>query len=353
MSNSATQSIDLQNDALAFEGAVSVEQTNRGVQPWRLPITERDLFPQELIRSPEQVHQASRPSGVRLTFRSDTSAVTLRVVPPAIESDPKARTDQPWVFDLLVDGELHQRISPEIDAETIAFTDLPAGDHLVELYLPSQYVPIVVRELLIDDGTSVRAWPDERPRIVFYGSSITQCRHAAGPSETWPALVARRFNLHHTNLGVGGQCHMDPMMGRMIRDLPADYIGLKLALCMVDGSVTDRTFRSMAIGLLKTIRDGHQNTPLAVVSPICCPAVETENQKGMTLVRMREILVDICDLLSAHGDSNLHYVDGLSLLGAGDTHLLGKDGAHPTAEGYRFLANAYGDKVMPLLGLSD
>ena len=352
MSNSTTQSVDLQNGALAFEGAVSVERTDAGVQPWRLPVAERDLFPQEQIGLPQLVHQTSRPSGVRLTFRSDTNAVTLRVAPPGVEPDPKAGTDQPWVFDLLVDGELHQRVSPEVDAEAIAFTDLPAGDHLLELYLPSQYVPIVVRELRIDAGASVGAWPDERPRIVFYGSSITQCRHAAGPSETWPALVAQRFDLHHTNLGVGGQCHMDPMMGRMIRDLPADYICLKLALCMVDGSVTDRTFRSLAIGLLKTIRDGHPDTPMAVVSPICCPAVETENHNGMTLVRMREILVEVYDLLGAHGDSNLHYVDGLSLLDAGDTHLLGKDGAHPTAEGYRFLAKAYGDKVMPLLGLS-
>ena len=239
------------------------------MQPWRLPLAQRELFEPSLIK------RGAAPAGVRLVLVSDTSTVTLEVAAPDIAGDP------PWVFDLLVDGQLHQRVAPPDDAEFIRFEAIPDGRHLLELYLPSQYVPVVLRGLQIDDGAQVLASEDQRRRIVFYGSSITHCRHAAGPSETWPALVARQAGLHLTCLGYGGQCHLDPMVGRMVRDLPADLIGLKLGINMMSGSYNDRTFRAAAIGLIKTIRDGHADTPMAVVSPIYnAPREQTPNAVG-------------------------------------------------------------------------
>ena len=333
-----TQSIPLQGGNLSIEGAISLEQTDAGLQPWRLPVAERDLFE----KSP--TNKASMPAGIRLTLISDTSSVRLDVVPPPVGSDP------PWVFDLLVDGQLHGRIPPAIDAGVIQFDDIPAGEHRLELYLPSQYVPVILRGLSIDAGASASAWKDDRQRIVFYGSSITHCRHAAGPCETWPAIVAKRSNLHLTSLGLGGDCHLDPMFARLIRDLPADAIGLKLGINMMGGSTNDRTFRAFAIGLIKTIRDGHPNTPLAVVSPICHPPnEETPNVVGMTLQIMRQRLAEAVDVLQGSGDKNIHYINGLDLMGPDDIHLY-IDGIHPSAEGYRFLADAYLREVMPKLG---
>jgi hypothetical protein len=336
-----TQSLLLTGGEVAIEGAVSLEKTAAGLHPWRLPVARRDLF------EPSVVNKASMPAGVRLTFISDTTSVLLDFAPAGVAPDP------PWVFDLLVDGELHQRLAPPAEAERIHFVDLPAGAHRIELYLPSQYGPVVLRTLQIDAGASIHGWQDDRRRIVLYGSSITHCRHAAGPSETWPALVARQFDLHLTSLGYGGDCHMDPVVGRMIADLPADFIGLKLGINMMGAlSASDRSFRAMAIGLIETIRDGHPDTPLAVVSPICHPPNETtENAAGMTLQRMRERLAEACELLHRHGDTNLHYVDGLRVMGPDDVHLY-IDGIHPSAEGYQFLAAGWSREVAPKLGLS-
>jgi len=336
-----TQALALTGSEVAFEGAVCIEVTANGVHPWRLPVAQRELF------EPSVVKMASMPAGVRLTFVSDTPTITLDFAARSVETDP------PWVFDLRVDGALHQRVTPPIETDAIHFTDLPDGEHLLELYLPSQYAPVVVRALKIDAGATVRGWTDDRRRIALYGSSITHCRHAAGPSETWPALVAQQFGLHLTSLGYGGNCHLDPMVGRMIRDLPADYIGLKLGINMMGAaSVSDRLFRALAIGLIRTIRDGHPDTPLAVVSPICHPPSETtENAVGMTLERMRERLAAACDVMRGQGDGNLHYVDGLSLMGPDDVHLY-IDGIHPSAEGYRFLAKAWAREVAPKLGLT-
>jgi hypothetical protein len=332
--------LPLSGGPVSIEGAVSLEVTEAGIQPWRLPLAQRPLF------EPSLIERCAAPAGVRLVFASDTSTLTLEVAAPDIVGDP------PWVFDLLVDGQLHQRVTPPDDAKLIRFEAIPDGQHLLELYLPSQYVPVVLRELRIDDGAQALAVENQQSRIVFYGSSITHCRHAAGPSETWPALVARRAGLHLTCLGYGGDCHLDPMVGRMIRDLPADLIGLKLGINMMSGSYNDRTFRAAAIGLIQTIRDGHADTPMAVVSPIYnAPRGQTPNPVGMTLELMRQRLHEACDLLRAQGDTNLHYVNGLELIGPDDEHLY-VDGTHPSAEGYRFLAEAYSSKVIPQLGIT-
>jgi hypothetical protein len=335
------QSLALTGGQVSIEGAVSIETTAAGLQPWRLPVAERDLF------EPSVVNKASMPAGVRLRFISDTASVRLEIVPSGVEPDP------PWVFDLLVDGELHQRVAPPADADSIGFADLPGGEHRLELYLPSQYAPVIIRTLKVDAGSTVQGWRDERRRIVLYGSSITHCRHAVGPTETWPALVARQFDLNLTCLGYGGDCHMDPMVGRMIRDLPADYIGLKIGINMMGAvSASDRTFRALAIGMIQTIREGHPHTPLAVVSSICHPPNETtQNAAGMTLQLMRQRLAEACDVLRAHGDDNLHYADGLSVMGPDDVGLY-IDGIHPSAEGYRFLAAGWAREVAPKLGLS-
>jgi hypothetical protein len=83
--------------------------------------------------------------------------------------------------------------------------------------------------------------------------------------------VVRRRGLHLTSLGFGGQCHLDAMMGRVIADLPADYITLKLGINTIGGSHSARTYPAAIVGLVQIIRDKHPDTPMALVSPRASP----------------------------------------------------------------------------------
>jgi lysophospholipase L1-like esterase len=151
------------------------------------------------------------------------------------------------------------------------------------------------------------------------------------------------------------------MVARMIRDLPADYITLKLGINTHTGSLSDRTFRAAVLGVIATIRDGHPTTPLAVVSPIYCTRLEQPAANdgaadappapaAMPLALMRQRIAEAVDVLRGRGDANLHYVDGLSLFGEADAAYLG-DQVHPDADGYRLLGRRFADRVMPLLGV--
>jgi hypothetical protein len=246
---------------------------------------------------------------------------------------------------------------------TIRISDLPVEPgRVVELWFP-HHALVELRAVRVPADAPLRPpAADRRRRWVHHGSSISHCLEALRPTETWPALVARRAGVSLLGLGLAGQCMLDQYVARTIRDLDADAISLKLGINIVNGdTMRERTFGPAVHGFLDTIRDGHPTTPIVVVSPITCPVAEdhpgpTRSQPSgllevvprdellsvgaLTLRRIREILRGIVDLRRAEGDANLHFVDGPDLLGPDDVDLL-PDGLHPGPEGYRQMADRF------------
>ncbi len=323
--------------ATFIQGHVSIQQGDGWIQPWRLPFDQIELFP-----SPDNALRtnASHTSGVRL--RCATNSRTLRLlVEPQADAAPR-------LFDLTIGGELLQTIALPANADTVEFS-LPetAAPRPVELWLPSN-AQVRIRGLEGDPAAAILPVPDWRPRWTVYGSSITKCGAASSPARTWPAVVARRQNLNLTSLGFGGQCHLDPLIGLLIRDLPADFITLKLGINVHGGgSLSPRTFKPAVIGLVRIIREKQPRTPLALVSPIISPPRETHPSNGLSLQNMREEICDAARRLQAAGDLALRYFDGLELFGAAQTALM-PDALHPNGEGYELLGNRFADLVLPL-----
>lgn len=311
---------------LSWPGAVSLEQDDAGVMPWRLPYVTRELFPAPLVE------RAAMPAGVRLAFTSDATSIAGRRV-PAAESAP---------LDLVCDGRLVATVE-QAGEEGFRFDELPAGEKRIELWLP-QFGPFRLRSLELNDGAGLAppAGPAPGTRWVTYGSSITQCRTAKSPTATWPAIVARERGLDLTCLGYGGQCHLDVVVARMMRDLPADFLSMCVGINIYGGATLNpRSFRAAIIGFVQIVREGHPQIPFVVLSPIWSPPRETQaNAVGFTLQAMREEVADAVEVLRAHGDSALHYVDGFQVFGPELEHLL-PDQLHPDAEGYRVLGQNF------------
>ena len=329
---------------IRFEGAVSLDVSEEGVQPWRLPFREKSLF------SPGVVTRASQPSGIRLTFLSDTRRVGLEVEPAG---DPGGL----WTWDLVVDGALAQRVRQSSGEPEILFDDLPraAGKESktrrIEVFLPSQYLPVRVRSLSVDADASVQPWTDPRPRFVMYGSSIAQAKEADGPSETWAAIVASKHDLHLTNLGFGGQEHVEAGIARVIRDRPADLIGLCVGGNVhASASLSSRTFLPAVIDFVRLLRDGHPRAPIAVCSCVHLPEeVGQKNLFDLSLDDYRGWTREAAEKLRALGDERVLYVHGPDLYGEADAARHTHDGAHPDAEGQRLLAERFSQQVMPSL----
>ena len=342
------QRVDMAGGPVRFEGAVSLEVTGDGVRPWRLPFHELSLF------SPALVTRSGQPSGVRLTFFSDTTRVRLEVEPPA-NPEPLAGPDAVWTWDALVEGRLAARVAqpsrlPEILFENLAGEDGPA-ERRVEIYLPSSYLPVRLHGLYVDGAATVSPWNDPRKRFVVYGSSITQAKEAAGPSETWAAIVCRDADLHLTNLGFGGNEHIEAGVARVLRDLPADY----MVLCLggnvhATTSLSARTYMPAVIDMVRIIRERHPTMPLAVISAIHLPdEVGQRNLHDLELDTYREWTGEAVQKLRDLGDARIFYVHGPDLYGPDDASTYTHDGAHPDEQGQRLLAERFLGAVMPSL----
>ncbi|WP_419994719.1 SGNH/GDSL hydrolase family protein [Streptomyces boninensis] len=325
--NQQEQPRELHGDdpALLWAGTVEVEHTPDFSRPWRLPHSRISLFPGDVLR-----RRASMAAGVRIVFGTDSTHLAGRFI--------RVGTDELSPVDLLVDGEPVR--TRQVAADGAFRFDLPAGDKTLELWLP-QFGELRLGGLTVDAGARIwRAEPAGRPALVAYGSSITHGRQAASPTRTWPALTARTLGYDLTCLGYAGECHLDPMIARVIRDRPADLVLTCLGINVHSrGTYTERSFLPAVLGFLSTIRDGHPGVPLAVISPIVSPAKEdTKGRGGMTLNQIRSAVGEAVTLLGKHGDTDLHLIDGPALLGHPDAGLLG-DGVHPGPEGHELMAD--------------
>ena len=323
---------------LSWGGALSCESGAGWVKPWRIPHSDQDLY------APGDNGLAGRaemPSGVRLRFVTDAQSLTCLTEPLAEDGN----------FDLYADDQLVATADYVAGQTEVRFDGLPEGDKTVEVWL-SPAMPVALRGLELSEGAGIEKSEDRRLKWVTYGSSISHCRTAGSPSFTWPGVVARARGFNLTSLGFGGQCHADPMIARLIRDLDADFVSVKIGINIYGGaSLGPRAFRPAVIGTIATIRDGHPHIPLVVCSPIWSPSREsTPNAVDMTLERMRVEVAETVESFRRRGDENIYYVDGLKLFDASLTEHL-PDDLHPDAEGYKRMGENFLKEVFEVQGV--
>ena len=360
-------------------GAVELERTEHGLLPHRLPAWARAQSPDDQVLMAE-----SQPAGVRLVFRSRATEVELdahRVVTNYQGVPPRPDC----FYDLRVDGELTAQMSITGGDEvlldlsggaerrsgptgTVRFVGLPGHDKLVELWLPWSETTHLV-ELRTD--APVLPAPNDRRVWLHHGSSISQGSVADSPSTTWPAVAAHLGGVDLVNLGFSGSAVLDPFTARTMRDLPADLVSVKIGINLANHDLMRRRAFGPAVhGFLDTIRDGHPDLPLLVVSPLLCPIHEETPGPGsfdvealgngevrfyatgdpadvtagkLTLQVMRTELAGIVAQRAAT-DPALHYLDGLVLYGEADHDVLPlPDALHPDGETHRLIGSRFAD----------
>jgi hypothetical protein len=326
-----------------FQGAVSVERVGQGFRPWRLPHQRRHLFP---APDSDLMARAAHASGVRLRFETDATALTLTFA--ALEM-PGPQIWNGHGFDVVIENRIVREAHCRGGATEAVFEGIGTGRRIVELWLPPS-CSVTVTGLRAEGATFARPAPDDRPLWVTWGSSITHCARAGSAARTWPATVARRHNLNLLNLGFGGQCHLDPAVAMLIRDLPAQYITMKFGANTVGGSLDARTFPMLVTAAVAIVREKHPATPLALISLIAFPPHENKpNAVGYSAELMRRDMEAVCRSLVQAGDRNLHYVDGLSLFSAAEIAQYSVDQCHPNALGMDVQAEHFSEHVMARL----
>ncbi|BAU96721.1 GDSL-like Lipase [Corynebacterium suranareeae] len=350
-----------------IHGAVEIETTALGLRPLRLRKDLVDRFCDTQFSAMQR-----QPSGVRIVCRTTATSISLttfstRVVyldsgrpggkidvlidaAPAL-STPTSGGDTTEV-DFLTGATQRRTEGPQI----LTVDGLSEAEKLVEFWLPHNEE---IEILSLEANAELHPVKDDRPMWVNYGSSISQGSNATSPSKIWPALAAQEKNMSLLNLGFGGSAMLDSFMARMIRDTPADLITAEIGINIVNGDVMRRRGLESAIdGFISTIRDGHTETPIKIISPFYCPIHEKTPGPGafdtasfgsgqikflatgepddlgrLTLEMVREVLEGFVE---KQKDPHLSYIDGASLYQVGDAPL--PDNLHPDEASHALIA---------------
>jgi hypothetical protein len=324
---------------------------------------------------------ASQATGVRLALRTAATLVELDVVATrtVFHGTPAG---PPGLFELLVDGALTDEAAASGGASagvnmatgavtysagtagTVRFEGLPGREKDIEIWLPHSEVTELIA---LRSDAPVQASPEAGKRVwLHHGSSISQGVDAAGPTRTWPAVAASRAGVELVNLGLNGNALLDPFTARTLRDTRAHLISVKIGINLVNTDLMRmRAFTPAVHGFLDTIREGHPDTPLLLVSPIHSPLVEdtpgpTAPDPGFPGLRFKTF-GDPADTATGHltlrairqelsriatermaDDPRLHYLDGLDLYNEEDfatTPL--PDLLHPGTAGHALIGERF------------
>jgi hypothetical protein len=369
-------------DATWIRGAITVEPTDHGLVPRRLPAWARAQIPDTFMRA-----TTAESAGIRLAFRTTASTIELDVraarIPPAgTAALPPSPYDLTSRGVLVAQAESVPRsrflftFENPSDAErgpasTVRFAGIGDGTTRdYELWLP---FTDEVELLALRADATLEAPPsgDGRLRWLHHGSSISHGYSAESTTGTWPVVAALRSGVELTSVAFSGNAMLDQLTARTMRDAEADLISLKIGINLVNLDVMRlRAFRPAVHGFLDTLRDGHPLTPIVVVSPIWCEPVEehagptvqdptrsepwsiaagTREDVASGKLSLRVVRDELAAIVArrAEADPHLRYVDGLTLYGEADARVAPlPDNLHPGPDVQRMIGERFADRVL-------
>ncbi len=312
----------------------------------------------KLIRLPERYEGrvrppvwglAQSPSGARIRFATDSTALGIRAHWPRLgHMNNMPRIGQLGI-DVYVDGEYWRPIFPtgdENDLEAVAFEGRAAQRREVTLY-PGLYAPVELQAIGLSDGASVEApapFAVEKP-VAYYGSSITQGGCASRSSMSYQAIVSRALNVDFVNLGFSGNGRGEPELAEAMAEIDASCYVLDWAV----NCPTLEECEERYAPFLQIIRDARPDTPVICVTPIFSTN-QILNPDTAKQEPMREIIrAAVAERIEA-GDRSIRLVEGCSLLGPDDREGL-VDMTHPNDIGFVSMARGLEPHLQAALGV--
>lgn len=318
-------------------------QENHG-EFWRLPASSKDEFPKEVWNLSQD------PTGGRIRFRTDSSTVALRLEWPHPPGMRNMHFFGQSGVDLYVRDTYWGTAIPDKDAvpgkvyEHIFFSGQPRTMRDITIYL-SLYSPVKVLEIGLDKNSVVEpAAPFAvAAPVVFYGTSITQGGCASRPGMSYQAILGRKLNLNHVNLGFSGNGRGEASLARAVAQIDA-------AAFILDFAQNNSSVDSLAqvydpfIGIL---RERHPDTPIVAITPIYSAGEATGSRRTE---EMRALIRKVVSRRIGAGDTHIQLVEGTDLLGPsrGDGLV---DGTHPNDLGFQWMAEGLVERLRKVLGL--
>lgn len=222
--------------------------------------------------------------------------------------------------------------------QEVLVSNLFEGEKECMLYMPI-YDEVSKVEVGVTSGAMIKAsLPDNRKRILVYGSSITQGASVSRPGMTYPARLSRKTNYEFLNLGLSGSAKMEPAVIDMINDIPADAYILD---CIPNSSA--QIVEERALKMVRSIQRANPGKPIILLNTISRETGFMDQKVGAMVAAQNRAVSLVAKQLIKERTPDFYFIDTGGFLGA--DHEGSTDGVHPNDLGSsRFL-----EKLEPLI----
>jgi hypothetical protein len=293
---------------------------------------------------------ANSTAGGQIRFQSDSPKLLIRVkLRQASGMYHMPATGQSG-FDLYVGPTGKQLYSG-----TTRF-DANATDYEVTLFIGSKvnrhftlnfplYNGVHLVEIGVMAGATITApLPYEHDgRIIVYGTSITQGGCAARPGMAYTNILSRRLNTEFVNLGFSGNGKGEPALANLINQIA----GKRLIILDYEANAGE-SIRETLGPFVDILRAQDKDIPILIISKIRYAGELHDPAQLKSAEARAQFQADFVKARRSAGDSNVHFLDGGSLLGEHADECT-VDGVHPTDMGFMKMADGIEPAINTIL----
>lgn len=287
-------------------------------------------------------------AGGRVRFRTDSRCIAIRAIMETTYLMPHITLTGQSGFDLYrrdandSDDLYCQSFMPPMGMRTgyssAVMTDgrlaeytinFPLYDGVKELYIALK------KDAVLEPPVPYRY---QKP-IVYYGSSITQGGCASRPGNSYEAILSRRWNTDHINLGFFGSCRAEPEMAKYLAGLD-----MSIFVCDYDyNCLSEEYLWNTHMPLYRTVRGAKPELPIIFI-----PAPTVLKDPDNFSERRRAVRATY-DSAIAEGDRNVYYIDGAELFAGACWDSCTVDGVHPNDLGFYRMAMRIEQTLGPIV----
>jgi hypothetical protein len=176
---------------------------------------------------------------------------------------------------------------------------------------------------------------DYKKPVLYYGSSITQGGCASRPGNSYQAIISRRLNCDHINLGFSGSA--------LGEETIAEYMsGMDISafICDYDHNASSVDYlKDTHERLFRKFRDKSGRLPIILVSK---PDFDKNVQDS---ILRRDVIYSTYMYALKNGDENVYFIDGQYLFKDENRDCCTVDGCHPNDAGFLRMAEVIGHTV--------
>jgi hypothetical protein len=312
----------------------------------------------QLLRLPFELESKSdkglwdsvtEPSGVRYSFRSDATSMSLKVRYGSKHFIPRNNSIIGRAgIALRVDGDYWGFVFPfgEIEFVEPLFENVERKVREFTFYLPAYEVEIL--EIIIDDAATVESptpYSIEKP-VVFYGTSITQGGCASRCDLNYESRIGRMLNIDYVNLGFSGEGRGEMFIANAMTELDASCYVIDYGQ---NNKNTDE-FENTYLPFIQAIRKVKKDTPIILTTLIFCVKESFSEAFKEKNEQKREIIRKAYNYCLDSGDKNIYLIEGYDLISPANSEYI-SDHTHPNDLGFLNMSTGIGSVIAEVLNI--